>query len=219
MDQELQSVTVWFTPQQETLEPGSCILLDPTISAGFEIMATASSRFESSKIIKKFNPATWKNTHCRAQIFSQKGTTDIRTADALAKFYRCIELRDWDSLSKCLMPNLTTVIANGVFDHGVDMTTGIDEYINNVKVWSNHYPDTTWFDVVQAFISTDKALVEFRIWCEGVAVIAGLSQYQFEVVDNTPTISTIFNHSSITHGSLHLTKDGMIDWGGVRTSA
>ena len=219
MDQELQSVTVWFSPQKETLEPGSSIILDPTISAGFEIMATASSRFESSKVLKNFNPAKWRNTHCRAQIFSQKGTTDIRTADAMAKFYRCIEQRDWDSLSKCLMPGLTTVIAPGVFEHSVETTIGKDEYVDNVKVWSAHYPETTWFDIVQAFISTDRALIEFRIWCEGVAVVAGLSQYRFEVVDNTPMISTIYNHSRITDGSLQLTKDGVIDWEGVETSA
>ena len=219
MDQELRSVTVWYTPKNNEHEPTSAIVLDPTLSAAFDVLATAGLRFDSNTVLNKFNPATWANSHCRPQIFVQKGTTDIRTADAMATFYKYIELRDWDSLSECLMPDLTTIVSDGVFDNGVTKTIGRDEYVDNVKIWASRYPATTWFDIVQAFISTNKAFIEFRIWCEGVAVVAGLSQYRFEVVDNTPVISTIYNHSRITDGSLQLTKDGVIDWEGVETSA
>ncbi len=57
-----------------------------------------------------------------------------------------------------------------------------------------------------------KALVEFHIWCDGKIIVSGLSQYQLEIVDDTPMIVSIFNHSRAVNPRISVLDDGTIDW-------
>ena len=77
--------------------------------------------------------------------------------------------------------------------------------------WSEPFAEI-WFDVTQAFISTDKALMEFRLWCEGEVVGAALTQYRFGFVDGNPVISGIYNHSNRRDSVITTQDDGTLQW-------
>ena len=211
MDQQLQSVTVWYRPQlDQSIKPGSVVIFDGKMSASFEVALNAGTQIDSDVLRSKFRPSEWQTSHCRAQIFAHPGTTDVRTADTMSRFFRAVEDRDGDAVERNLMPNLTTDVPEGLFQ-GVTTTNTREAYMEQLIAWSEPFAEI-WFDVTQAFISTDKALMEFRLWCEGEVVGAALTQYRFGFVDGNPVISGIYNHSNRRDSVITTQDDGTLQW-------
>jgi len=211
MDQDLQSVTVWYRPQaNQSVKTGSVVIFDGKMSAAFEVALNASTQIDSDVLRNKFRPSGWQTSHCRAQIFAHPGTTDIRTADTLVRFYRAVEDRDWPAVEQNLLPNLTADVPEGLFQ-GVTSTSTRAAYMEQLIEWSAPFSEI-WIDVTQAFISTDKALMEFRIWCEGEVVGAALTQYRFGFVDGNPMIAGIYNHSNRRDCGISTQEDGTLQW-------
>ena len=116
MNQELQSVTVWYRPQlDQSIKPGSVVIFDGKMSASFEVALNAGTQIDSDVLRSKFRPSEWQTSHCRAQIFAHPGTTDVRTADTMSRFFRAVEDRDWDAVERNLMPNLRPMYRKGCF--------------------------------------------------------------------------------------------------------
>jgi len=211
--EDLRAITVWYKPSRPDLNLGTAIILDDTLSAGFEVLGGASTRFDCEILSTKYH-TTDARSCCRAQIFSQRGTTDIRTADMLARFYRCIEGRDWEGVGECLAPGFDARLPTDVF--GSNALCDKTAYLKNLEQWAEQFPFTTWMDVTQAFVATTRALIEFRIWSDNKVIGAGLSQYRVEIIDDIPQISSIYAHSlTLSGGGVY--EDGTVDWSGVVT--
>ena len=128
-EKDRQFVLVGYFPQTDRrLTPGTKLLLDPVMSASFEIsIETAAiidpdifSRHlkiweESNGLLRKGSNQGIKST-CRAQIRTQGGVTDFNTADVLSQFYMNVENREWDKCSNVLVEDLDFWVPQKMFD-------------------------------------------------------------------------------------------------------
>ena len=207
---DLRAIVVWYKPgPANPVHLGTSAILDTEESKAFETILEASTTIDGYAIQGKFRPDSWKNTHCRAQIFSQMGTTDYRSAELLASLYQRIELRDWSGLQNILSPKLDAEVPADLWSLPVKHTTDAESFITLLAEWRDKY-DETWFDVTQAYVYSSRALVEFRIWDQGEIVGAALTEYSFEHIDSRPVIARIHNHSRGKGDVVGL--DGSIQW-------
>ena len=207
---ELKSVTVWFNPRSDyKLRPNTPVIIDSKRAGAFEEILSASTPIDSDTLRKKFNPRKWKNTHCRPQIFSQPGTTDIRTANAIANYFRAIEQSDFTAMESMLAPDMTCRVPENFYSQ-VEMGTR-DEYLAQVIPLRQRYKEL-WFDVTWAYVQSTRAVIEFCLWSDGKIVCSGLTQYSLEIVDDVPIIYSIYSHSVNADGSVIAAEDGTLQW-------
>ena len=204
-EKDRQFVLVGYFPQTDRrLTPGTKLLLDPVMSASFEIsIQTAAiidpdifSRHlkiwqESNDLLRKDVKQGNKST-CRAQIRTQGGVTDFNTADVLAQFYIDAENREWDKCSDALVKDLDFWVPKKLFkEHPRANRKGI--FIDQLQKWSRKY-DETYFDIQWANISTSMAMVRMNVMCHGDIVVEALSEYRFDLIDDEIKIVSIWNH-------------------------
>ena len=207
---ELKSVNVWFNPETDfNLRQNTPVIIDSRMVGAFEDILQASTPIDSDTLRKKFNPKAWVSSHCRAQIFSQTATTDIRTAEVIANYFRAIENSDFTAVESMLAPFLTCRVPEKFYDFA-EMRTR-EEYLGQLIPYRQKHKEL-WFDVTWAYVQSTKAVIEFCLWSEGKVVCSGLTQYSFQLIDNVPIIYSIYSHSVNADGSVLAAEDGTLQW-------
>ena len=206
---ELKSVTVGFTPRSDYQpKPQTPVIIDNKNREAFADILRTSTPIDGDAIRKKLN-GRWDTSHCRAQIFTQAGTTDVRTAEVLANFYCAAESRDWTGMAANLLPDVTVTVFEKVWGAGLHSTTNIPDFIQTFR---DQYEESFFIDVTWACIQTTRAMVEFCIWSNGVVTNSALTQYSFEIVDGVPMFSSIYNHSVGSNDDVIYGEDGTLQW-------
>jgi ketosteroid isomerase-like protein len=207
---ELKSVNVWFNPKTDfNLRQNTPVIIDSRMVGAFEDILQASTPIDSDTLRKKFNPKAWVNSHCRAQIFSQTATTDIRTAEVIANYFRAVEDSDFTAMESMLAPDVTCRVPENFYDFGETRTR--EHYLAQLIPFRKQYKEL-WFDVTWAYVQSTRAVIEFCLWSDNKVVCSGLTQYSFEIVDNVPLIYSIYSHSRSTDGSVLAAEDGTLQW-------
>jgi hypothetical protein len=207
---DLKSVNVWFNPETDfNLRQNTPVIIDSRMVGAFEDILSASTPIDSDTLRKKFNPKAWVSSHCRAQIFSQTATTDIRTAEVIANYFRAIENSDFTAVESMLAPFLTCRVPEKFYDFA-EMRTR-EEYLGQLIPYRQKHKEL-WFDVTWAYVQSTKAVIEFCLWSEGKVVCSGLTQYSFQLIDNVPIIYSIYSHSVNADGSVLAAEDGTLQW-------
>ena len=206
---ELKSVTVWFEPSEDhTLKPNAPVILNDVNASAFEDILKSSTLIDTDIILKKIR-GHWSTSACRAQIFAQPGTTDIRTANTIANYFRAIEQSDFTAVESMLAPDMTCRVPEKFYSQ-VEMRSR-DEYLAQVIPLRQRYKEL-WFDVTWAYVQSTRAVIEFCLWSEGKVVCSGLTQYSFEIIDDVPIIYSIYSHSVNADGSVIAAEDGTLQW-------
>ena len=191
-------VLVGYYPQTDReLKPGTKVLLDPVMSAAFEVSLETAGIIDPDVLSRylgvsavAFEPIN--ESRVKAQLRVQTGVTDFNTADVLAQFYTDIENRDWDKCFDLLVDDLDFWVPKKLFrEHPRANRKNI--FINQLQRWSNRY-DQTYFDIQWANISTDMAMVRLNVVCHGDIIVEALSQYRFDLIDDEIKIVSIWNH-------------------------
>ena len=191
-------VLVGYYPQTDReLKPGTRILLDPIMSAAFEVSLETAGIIDPDVLSKylgvsavAFEPIN--ESRVRAQLRVQTGVTDFNTADALAQFYTDIENREWQNVSKALVDDLDFWVPKRLFrEH--PRANRKEIFIDQLQRWSSRY-DQTYFDIQWANISTDMAMVRMNVVCHDEIIVEALSQYRFDLIDDEIKIVSIWNH-------------------------
>ena len=191
-------VLVGYYPQTDReLKPGTKVLLDPIMSAAFEVSLETAGIIDPDVLSKylgvsavAFEPIN--ESRVRAQLRVQTGVTDFNTADALAQFYTDIENREWQNVSKALVDDLDFWVPRKLFrEHPKANRKEI--FIDQLQRWSSRY-DQTYFDIQWANISTDMAMVRMNVVCHDEIIVEALSQYRFDLIDDEIKIVSIWNH-------------------------
>ena len=207
---DLKSVNVWFNPETDfNLRPNTPVIIDSRMVGAFEDILQASTPIDSDTLRKKFNPKAWVSSHCRAQIFSQTATTDIRTAEVIANYFRAVEDSDFTAMEEMLAPDVTCRVPENFYDFGETRTR--EHYLAQLIPFRKQYKEL-WFDVTWAYVQSTRAVIEFCLWSDNKVVCSGLTQYSFEIVDNVPLIYSIYSHSRSTDGSVLAAEDGTLQW-------
>jgi hypothetical protein len=68
-----------------------------------------------------------------------------------------------------------------------------DLFIHQLTKWSNQYKKTN-FDIEWANIGTERAMIKFRMICDGEPTVDALSEYIFKKVDGELKIVSVYNH-------------------------
>ena len=206
---ELKSVTVWFNPRSDyKLRPNTPVIIDSKRVGAFEDILQSSTLIDTDYIRKKIR-GHWSTSACRAQIFTQPGTTDVRTANTIANYFRAIENSDFTAVESMLAPDMTCRVPENFYSQ-VEMRSR-DEYLAQVIPLRQRYKEL-WFDVTWAYVQSTRAVIEFCLWSEGKIVCSGLTQYSLEIVDDVPIIYSIYSHSVNADGSVIAAEDGTLQW-------
>lgn len=196
-EKDRQWLLVGYFPQTaRRLTPGSKLLLDPVMSAAFEVSIESAGVIDP-KIFGKHLSETatqlgvFNESRCKAQIKVQAGVTDLETADVLANFYIDIENRNWKAMELALSDDLEFFVPAMFKDYPhADYS---ELFVDQIKKWSYGYSETI-FDIEWANISIDHAMVKFNVICHGEIIVDALSEYKFDLVDNEIKIVSVYNH-------------------------
>tara|TARA_Y100000588_G_scaffold288780_1_gene307249 strand:- start:1444 stop:2076 length:633 start_codon:yes stop_codon:yes gene_type:complete len=198
-EQDRQWLLVGYFPQtSRRLTPGTKLLLDPVMSAAFEVAIESAGIIDPEILGRHLNSSAstlgqFHESRCRAQIKVQAGVTDVHTAEALAQFYMDIENRRWEAVSDVLIRDLDFWVPRKLFqEHPKAQRKEI--FLQQLKKWSYRY-DETYFDIQWANISTDHAMVRMNVVCQGEIIVEALSEYRFDLIDDEIKLVSIFNHS------------------------
>ena len=197
-EQNRQWLLVGYFPQtSRRLTPGTKLLLDPVMSAAFEVAIESAGIIDPEILGRHLNSSAstlgqFYESRCRAQIKVQAGVTDVHTAEALAQFYMDIENRRWEAVSDVLIRDLDFWVPRKLFqEHPKAQRKEI--FLQQLKKWSYRY-DETYFDIQWANISTDHAMVRMNVVCQGEIIVEALSEYRFDLIDDEIKLVSIFNH-------------------------
>ncbi len=197
-EQDRQWLLVGYFPQtSRRLTPGTKLLLDPVMSAAFEVAIESAGIIDPEILSRHLNSSAstlgqFYESRCRAQIKVQAGVTDVHTAEALAQFYMDIENRRWEAVSDVLIRDLDFWVPRKLFqEHPKAQRKEI--FLQQLKKWSYRY-DETYFDIQWANISTDHAMVRMNVVCQGEIIVEALSEYRFDLIDDEIKLVSIFNH-------------------------
>ncbi len=191
-------VLVGYYPQTDReLKPGTKVLLDPIMSAAFEVSLETAGIIDPDVLSKylgvsavAFEPIN--ESRVKAQLRVQTGVTDFNTAEVLAQFYTDIENGDWAKCSDALVDDLDFWVPKKLFkEHPKAYRKEI--FIDQLQRWSSKY-DQTYFDIQWANISTDMAMVRMNVICHDEIIVEALSQYRFDLIDDEIKIVSIWNH-------------------------
>lgn len=197
-EKDRQWLLVGYFPQTgRRLTPGTKLLLDPVMSAAFEVAIESAGIIDPEILGRHLNSSAstlgqFHESRCRAQIKVQAGVTDVHTAEALAQFYMDIENRRWEAVSDVLIRDLDFWVPRKLFqEHPKAQRKEI--FLQQLKKWSYRY-DETYFDIQWANISTDHAMVRMNVVCQEEIVVEALSEYRFDLIDDEIKLVSIFNH-------------------------
>jgi len=203
-EKDREFLLVGYFPQTDRrLPPGTKLLLDPVMSAAFEVSIETAAIIDPEIFSRHLNAAgtkesgTWPSEQSRvkAQIMVQSGVTDINTANVLAGFYMDIEQRRWGNISNVLIDALEYWVPAIFID--APKANEKDLFTQALKQWSYKYKETM-IDIEWANISTDHAMVKFSVLCHGSKVVDALSEYKFDLIGDEVKIKSIYNHGMET---------------------
>ena len=197
-EQDRQWLLVGYFPQtSRRLTPGTNLLLDPVMSAAFEVEIESAGIIDPEILGRHLNSSAstlgqFHESRCRAQSTPQPDDTDVHTAEALAQFYMDIENRRWEAVSDVLIRDLDFWVPRKLFQEQPKAQRK-EIFLQQLKKWSYRY-DKTYFDIQWANISTDHAMVRMNVVCQGEIIVEALSEYRFDLIDDEIKLVSIFNH-------------------------
>ena len=196
-EKDRQWLLVGYFPQTgRRLTPGTKLLLDPVMSAAFEVSIDSAGVIDPKVFSKHLTEnatelGVFNESRCKAQIKVQAGVTDLDTANVLANFYMNIENHDWDAMEMALFTDLEFFVPAMFKDYPQSNQRGL--FVDQVKKWSNRYTET-FFDIEWANISIDHAMVKFNVICLGEVIVEALSEYKFDMIGDEIKIVSVYNH-------------------------
>ena len=197
IEKNRQWLLVGYFPQTDRrLTPGTKLLLDPVMSAAFEVSIESAGVIDPKVFGKHLSETAtglgvFNESRCKAQIKVQAGVTDLDTADVLANFYMDIENHDWVSTELALSEDLEFFVPAMFEDYPQANQSGL--FVEQLKKWSNRYAET-FFDIEWANISIDHAMVKFNVICHGEIIVDALSEYRFDLIEEEIKIVSVYNH-------------------------
>ena len=196
-EKDRQWLLVGYFPQTDRrMTPGSKILLDPVMSAGFEVSIGSAGVIDPQVFSKHLSleatlSGVFNESRCKAQIKVQAGVTDVATADVLTEFYIDIENKDWVKVETWLANDLRFCVP-AIFKDIPQAGQSI-LFLGELKKWCDKY-DETFFNIEWANISINHAMVKFQMICRDEVIVDALSEYRFAVIDDMVKIVAVANH-------------------------
>jgi hypothetical protein len=180
-EKDRQWLLVGYFPQTDRrMTPGSKILLDPVMSAGFEVSIESAGVIDPQVFSKHLSlEATslgvFNESRCKAQIKVQAGVTDVATADVLTEFYINVEKKDWEKIRETLADDMQFCVP-AIFKEIPQAGQSI-LFLGELKKWCDGFAET-FFNIEWANISINHAMVKFQVICDDKMIVDALSEYK-----------------------------------------